>query len=419
MISTFAVAALLPLGAFAAGLPFAPVDMTDATSRPVIWDIDLDDGVNPGQLFASFDPTPGIDPNDIGPRGIGTQVPFGLTCDPTVSGCLTGGDPVVAAGADGLLGTADDVHLGAPVGANIGLNPFRAPSFGPGSILAPAVGLETVAAGITNDITQADVALSLGVASKAGSFAPAQLSSDGTTATVTLKERAIRDQLRVAAVLATFGPDSAPFTADDDPNASLLLPVDAPAAGEVPWADGIVTVDVATGAANYVVSGTVYSNALAVRLPFLLDVRTGPGPYVPTPAFAAAGAFTIPGTIPGIQDNVNVFGSALDFFCTVTGTGGHLSANTSVVGDPNGTGTVEFTALGGASLTGNPCIQQTTIPYDPATGVIFAKGPIFAGTLLSSNDSGTIGLREVPEPGTVLLLGAGLAGLAMLRRRKV
>jgi hypothetical protein len=72
--------------------------------------------------------------------------------------------------------------------------------------------------------------------------------------------------------------------------------------------------------------------------------------------------------------------------------------------DPSGTGTnqqkLDYTLAGVQSL------------QDKTTEVCYAVGKT------SSCASVEIGGDQVPEPGTIVLMGAGLAGLALLRRRK-
>jgi hypothetical protein len=167
--------------------------------------------------------------------------------------------------------------------------------------------------------------------------------------------------------------------------------------------------------------------------------------------------------VAGIQDNIDDGASgAVDFFCTTDGSiswgnpasintvpppppGPPLAAPTTDSGPPGvtaaqfgatsggdtgagpvgtiGTNGLEFAsrlAQLGDNMLESSCHVLQGIPYDPLTGVLRALGPLYSGTFIVDGDSisGPMGLREVPEPGTLLLLGAGLAGLATLRRRR-
>jgi hypothetical protein len=75
----------------------------------------------------------------------------------------------------------------------------------------------------------------------------------------------------------------------------------------------------------------------------------------------------------------------------------------------------------GDNMLESSCHVLQAIPYDPLTGVLRGLGPLYAGNFIVDSDIlAPLGLREstpVPEPGSLLLLGMGLAGLAALRHR--
>jgi hypothetical protein len=146
-----------------------------------------------------------------------------------------------------------------------------------------------------------------------------------------------------------------------------------------------------------------------------------------TAAFGGVGGGGLGGTMPIIgSSKVCLFGpcsaavSNLNVPLTVVGQGGVAlvtgAVNLTVVGAPWTTGTAAvgtITAMGGVSPLSN-----TGAP----SGAITLVTPIFISTNIGASavvpGFGILSLHFVPEPGTLMLLGSGIAGLVAFGRSR-
>ena len=100
-----------------------------------------------------------------------------------------------------------------------------------------------------------------------------------------------------------------------------------------------------------------------------------------------------------------------------------IGTSFTTFGPPNALGLPKFTNT--ETILGGAGIFAGASGFFTGSGVsIRPSGPPTPGqvTLLSSAGSGQItapGLNPAPEPATVALLGAGLAGVAVLRRKRL
>jgi hypothetical protein len=196
-----------------------------------------------------------------------------------------------------------------------------------------------------------------------------------------------------------------------------LTPNPSTGLNEVPWRDLQIIFELATGHATMYSTGTV--DTAVGRLPFYLMYTTRQstmtiGGYNGYDLYSLYGA-TLggnPAIIPGDQAGVQYWyatDTPLDFFCTNDDPG-------------NGPGPV-FDV--GVPRAVSPCVALPTDVADTLTAgvnalrdnIVNMTGLSIAGTLPATTSAGDLSFWEAPEPGTGLLLGAAVAGLALLRRK--
>jgi hypothetical protein len=186
---------------------------------------------------------------------------------------------------------------------------------------------------------------------------------------------------------------------------------------EVPWRDLRIIFELATGHATMYSTGTVDTSI--GRLPFYLMYTTRQS----TPTIAGYNGYDLyslygatlggnPAIIPGDSAGVQYWFAAdtpLDFFCTNDDPGNGVGPTFDV----------------GVPRAVSPCVFLQTDVADTLTAgvnalrdnIVNMTGLSIAGTLPATTSAGDLSFWEAPEPGTGLLLGAAVAGLALLRRK--
>ena len=206
-------------------------------------------------------------------------------------------------------------------------------------------------------------------------------------------------------------------------------------------ADGASTPgNVNLGAANFTTNLSVpVSNATAMSFPAFPIVSlalTGPAGLTQGDFNAGGGPAGGFGGNAGLAGNakIGLFGPPPFAFLTVPLAAFGNAGSSAMVASPLG---VNITAFGSGWTTGQVKVIGTTGPFDGATlatvtgadnrtaggaGTIVLVTPTLAKTNVAGSENlplvGILTLNFVPEPGTLMLLGSGVAGLAMLGRRR-
>lgn len=212
------------------------------------------------------------------------------------------------------------------------------------------------------------------------------------------------------------------ITDDPLPYDDTIYPVN-----DVPWTDLQIIFELATGHATMYSTGTVDTSI--GRLPFrlLYTTRThipinpallgglpgvtGLDLFTPFGMVSSSGApVVIPGDTYGVQEYFSA-DTPLSFFCTYD----DPSNGSPSIPQPPPAPPINLASF--RPFGPVPCIPVATDTVGPGDNVINMFGISFAGSLPATTSAGDLAFWEAPEPGTGLLLGAAVAGLALLRRK--
>ena len=173
------------------------------------------------------------------------------------------------------------------------------------------------------------------------------------------------------------------------------------------------------------VVGCVQNNATSVTLGGLtLTYNTASGNNVVTPSFISFGNIATTGT----GTNVNLAGLQLVLKVNSTPNGGSTTSGTLQVGALSGLLSTSNSSASIAWSSNNTTTSFGTLPgmvigaqvYQVANSPLSLQAPTVGNPIGQTSIQGAVAdVSATPEPATMLLMGAGLAGAGILRRRRV
>ena len=196
----------------------------------------------------------------------------------------------------------------------------------------------------------------------------------------------------------------------------------------------VIEVDLDTG-----VAGTQFFRTVTVGTTFSVDIRIldiggAPSPVVfdtiilevgfndAGPVLGPGPTGPIAGALAGLSPAIDLFGVA------ATAPGSPLTTGPSAVAAPlSGSGAIGLVFPGTVAVGPGPGASVFTLDFTaltPGTSIIFAAGTPPGSpevSLLGMGISAGFGpglITVVPEPASMLIFGSGLAGLALVRRRR-